>query len=256
MREIDLGKEISRITDFIRNYSRQSGLENVIIGLSGGIDSSLSAALAVKALGKDYVYGVMLPWEKSSPASFDDALILAEQLGIHHEKIDITPMVKAYFDTFQPKADNLRLGNWMARTRMCVLYDLSAKYQGLVVGTSNLTELLVGYFTQHGDGACAFEPIGHLYKTEVWQMAALLGIPQSIIDKVPTADLWSGQTDEGELGLKYAQLDEILYRMTELKQPENDIISAGYTSDQIRRVAELMRKSEFKRHLPPVIELS
>jgi len=253
MRKIDLRAEINRISDFIRNYVRNSGMDNVVIGLSGGIDSSLSAALAVQALGKEHVYGVMLPWKNSNPASFNDALLLAEQLQIHHEKIDITPMVDAYFNNYQPDANPLRLGNWMARTRMCVLYDLSAKYHGLVVGTSNRTELLVGYFTQHGDGACAFEPIGHLYKTEVWQMAEILNIPEIIIRKVPTADLWAGQTDEGELGLFYPQLDEILYATTEEKLSKSGIIQKGYTAEQIDKVIQLMKRSEFKRNLPPLV---
>lgn len=253
MRKIDLRTEINRITDFIRNYVKSSGLENVVIGLSGGIDSSLSASLAVQALGKENVLGVMLPWKNSSPDSYNDALLLAKQLEIHHEKIDITPMVEAYFSAYQPDADTLRLGNWMARTRMCVLYDLSAKYRGLVLGTSNRTELMVGYFTQYGDGACAFEPIGHLYKTEVWQMAEILGIPDKIIRKVPTADLWAEQTDEGELGLYYHQLDEILYALTEGKLSKAAVIRTGFTAEQVDRVIHLMNRSGFKRQLPPLI---
>ncbi len=253
MRKLDLTIEIQSAAQFIRDYVQSSGLANVVIGLSGGIDSSLSAALAVKALGKEHVYGAMLPWENSSPASYNDALLLAQHLGMHHEKIEITPMVKAYFDNYAAKADNLRLGNWMARTRMCVLYDLSAQYKGLVVGTSNRTEILVGYFTQHGDGACAFEPIGHLYKTEVWQMAALLGIPQQIIDKTPTADLWANQTDEDEIGIKYSRLDAILYSLTEENKSTEDIIKEGIPRSQVHRVIELMNKTVFKRQLPPLI---
>jgi NAD+ synthase len=253
MREIDLRAEINKIKEFIRNYVHNSGFENAVIGLSGGIDSSLSAALAVLALGKEHVYGVMLPWKNSNPASYNDALELANLLGIHHEKTDITPMLEAYFNAYQPDADSLRMGNWMARTRMCVLYDLSAKYKGLVIGTSNRTELLVGYFTQHGDGACALEPIGHLYKTEVWKMAKILGIPELIINKVPTADLWTDQTDEGELGLLYPQLDEILFALTEQQLSQSDIVQKGYTSEQVTRVISLMKGSEFKRNLPPLI---
>lgn len=253
MNRLDLTKEINNITDFIVSYIQSSSLSNVVIGLSGGIDSSLSAALAVQALGKEHVYGVMLPWKNSSPDSYNDALTLARQLGIHHERIEITPMVTPYFEIYEEHADSLRLGNWMARTRMCVLYDLSAKYKGLVVGTSNRTELLVGYFTQHGDGACAFEPIGHLYKTEVWQMAALLGIPQQIIDKTPTADLWVNQTDEDEIGMNYAQLDEILYSISEENKSPEDLIISGIPQERIVRVIDLMTRTEFKRQLPPLI---
>jgi NAD+ synthase len=253
MRKIDLTAEIERIANFIKDYVHNSGCENVVIGLSGGIDSSISATLAVKALGKGHVYGVMLPWKNSSPASYNDALELALQLGIHYERIEITPMVEAYFIKYQKDANNLRMGNWMARTRMCVLYDLSARYNALVVGTSNRTELLVGYFTQHGDGACAFEPIGHLYKTEVWLMAELLNIPAKIIQKTPTADLWDNQTDEGELGLEYKQLDIILCALTEEGVSQQMLIKSGIPEAKISRVLELMRKSEFKRNLPPLI---
>jgi len=238
---------------FIRGYVSSSGLPNAIIGLSGGIDSSLSATLAVKALGREHVYGVMLPWKNSQPASYDDALSVAQWLGIQHERIDITPMVDSYFQTYQPEADNLRKGNWMARIRMCVLYDLSAQYRALVVGTSNRTELLVGYFTHYGDGACGFEPIGHLYKTEVWAMGRLLGIPENIVNKTPTADLWAQQTDEGELGILYPRLDEILYRLTELRQSSGQLPKDGFTESEITRVTGLMQRSTFKRQLPPLI---
>jgi NAD+ synthase len=252
MRTLDFNQEISNIGRFIHDYIHSSGFSKAVIGLSGGIDSSLSAALCVKALGKDNVIGVMLPYKSSSPASYEDALLLAEQLGIAHQKIDITPMVDSYFDNLQPDADILRRGNWMARIRMCVLYDLSAQNRALVVGTSNRTELLVGYFTQFGDGACAFEPIGHLYKTEVWQMAALLGIPEKIIKKTPTADLWANQTDEGELGLFYPQLDEILYLITEQQLQPDAIIARGFTPEQVQKVQNLMQRSQFKRMLPPI----
>lgn len=253
MRELNYENEIVRITQFIKDYVQKSGFENVIIGLSGGIDSSLSAALAVKAIGKEHVYGVMLPWKNSSPDSFNDALTLANQLNVHHEKIDISPMVEAYFQIYQPDADCLRLGNWMARTRMCVLYDLSAKYQGLVLGTSNRTELMVGYFTQYGDGACAFEPIGHLYKTEVWKMAEFLSIPSKIVSKTPTADLWSNQTDEGELGITYKELDLILYDITEMQLNHSRLLEKGYSESSIAKVNSLMQRSVFKRELPPLI---
>lgn len=253
MRKMDLTAELKNIAEFIRKYVNGSGFENVILGLSGGIDSSLSAALAVRALGKEHVYGIMLPNKNSSPDSYEDALLLAEQLGIQHEKIDITPIVDAYFDTYQPEAETLRRGNWMARTRMCVLYDLSAQYKALVVGTSNRSELMVGYFTQFGDSACAVEPIGHLYKTEVRRMAELLNLPEKIINKVPTADLWADQTDEAELGLKYSQLDEILYALTEANLSADEIVAQDFTKEQVNRVVHLISISEFKRKLPPLI---
>jgi len=253
MRNLDLSRETDRICNFIQSYLQRSGFEKVIIGLSGGVDSSLSAALAVKALGNRNVYGAMLPWKDSSQHSYSDALTLAEGLRLHHEKIDITPMVESYFHSYQHDADKLRWGNWMARIRMCVLYDLSAKYNALVVGTSNRTELLTGYFTQNGDGASAFEPIGHLYKTDVWKMAKFLALPEVIINKVPTADLWAGQIDEGELGLNYPEIDEILYLLTEECQTAEHICEKGIGLDKVNRVISLMKSSQFKRQLPPLI---
>jgi NAD+ synthase len=215
MRQIDYQAKIEQIVEFIRAFVKENGFSRLIVGLSGGIDSSLSATLAVKAIGKENVYGVMLPYKKSSPASLDDAQALASWLGIRSEIVEITSFADSYFDIYEPNADKLRRGNWMARSRMCVLYDLSAKYGALVVGTGNRTELEVGYCTQYGDAACAFEPIGGLYKSEVWEMSRILGIPEQIITKAPTADLWDEQTDEGELGMTYARLDELLYRLYE-----------------------------------------
>jgi len=252
MRQIDLKTELERISAFIRDYLQHNGFNRVLLGLSGGIDSSLSAAVAIHALGKDNVLGVMLPYKNSSPESYADALLVAEALQIRHDRIEITPMVDAYFDHVQSDASALRRGNWMARIRMCVLYDLSSRDRALVMGTSNRTELLVGYFTQFGDGACAFEPIGGLYKTEVRAMAKLLAMPQRIIDKVPTADLWAGQTDEGELGLSCAELDEILWLLTEEHLSPQEIEAKGFQSAKISRVQHLMQVSEFKRNLPPV----
>jgi NAD+ synthase len=253
MRSLDLKLEIERIASFITDYVHSNGFADVVIGLSGGIDSSLAAALAVRALGKEHVRGAMLPYKTSSAASYEDALLLANELGIHHERIEITPLVDSYFDSRRKEASNLRRGNWMARARMCVLYDLSAQYKALVVGTSNRTELLVGYFTQFGDGACAFEPIGHLYKTEVWQMAELLNIPDRIIRKIPTADLWEKQTDEDEIGLKYAHLDEIVYLLTEQNLSKEDVMRAGFTSEQVDKVSNMISRSAFKRNPPPLI---
>ncbi|MDP2173269.1 MAG: NAD+ synthase, partial [Candidatus Cloacimonadaceae bacterium] len=216
MRNLNPHNEIGRICAFIRDYLENSGFEKVILGLSGGIDSSVSAALAARAIGAENVIGVMMPYRNSHPDSLDDATELAILLHIEHHVVSISSMTDAYFAGFEPEATLLRRGNWMARMRMCVLYDLSAKYKALVVGTSNRTELLVGYFTQHGDAACAIEPLGHLYKSEVWQLARELNIPGKIIEKTPSADLWEGQTDEAEIGLRYNELDRILFDLTEL----------------------------------------
>lgn len=254
MRNRDLKLEIIRIVDFIKKILKQSGQSKLIIGLSGGIDSALSTALAVKAIGKENVIGVMLPYKDSSQASFNDAKTVAQHFGIDYHKVDITPMVDAYFSTYDTTADALRRGNCMARMRMIVLYDFSAKYGGLVVGTGNKSELLTGYCTQYGDSACAFEPIGHLYKSEVWALSRMLNIPEIVINKRPTADLWSDQTDEEEMGISYQQLDEVLYLRYELGLTNEEIIKQGITSQELAIVEKLYNKSKFKRVMPPMLE--
>ncbi len=255
MRNIDLQKQVEHIVEFIQEQLRKAGMKKLVIGLSGGIDSSLAAALSVMAAGKENITAFMLPYRGSHPNSFNHAKEVAEHLGIAYHAIEITPMVDAYFDTYEPDANSLRRGNRMARERMCILYDQSAKLNALVVGTGNKTELLIGYVTQHGDGACAFEPLGNIYKTEVWRMARMLGLPDSVIEKKPTADLWDGQTDEGELGITYAMLDEILYRLVDLEWTKDEIAQDGFNPTDIDKAIELYRKSSFKRSLPPAPEL-
>ncbi len=251
MRLLNYQAEINKIIEFIRVFTRQNGFTKLIIGLSGGIDSSLSATLAVKAIGKENVYGVMLPYKGSSPESLNDAKALAKWLDIQTEVIEITSFADPYFDIYEPDADKLRRGNWMARSRMCVLYDLSSKYKALVVGTGNRTELEVGYCTQYGDAACAFEPIGNLYKTEVWEMSRILGVPEQIINKAPTADLWESQTDEEELGIPYKTLDEILFRLYNLGTNIDSIVEDGFKEEDIKKVLRLYKLSAFKRRMPP-----
>lgn len=240
--------EINRISTFIRDYCDKAGIENLVIGLSGGIDSALSAALAVKAVGKDHVFAANIPYKNSHPDSAGDASLVAKHLDIPMVSIDLSPMTDIYFSTYDPDASRLRKGNWMARIRMNVLYDLAAKHNALVVGTGNLTELMVGYCTQYGDSACAFEPIGHLYKTEVWEMAKALGLPDRVIRKTPTADLWEGQSDESELGITYPELDAILIAIA------NNEALEGFASETVAKVKNLIRNSAFKRAMPPAPE--
>ncbi len=254
MRVIDIDEQVELMVTFIKEQLTSAGFSKLIVGLSGGVDSSVTAALCVKAVGAENVIGVMLPYRKSHPDSLNDALELANMLGIKHKLINISPMVDSYFENYEQDADILRKGNRMARERMCVLYDLSAKYQALVAGTGNLSELMIGYCTQYGDSACAFEPIGHLYKTEVYKVAEELGLPQSVINKKPTADLWEGQTDEDEMGITYAELDEILYQMLDLKKEEKELISK-FSKEKINKVKRMIKKSEFKRNMPPAPEI-
>jgi NAD+ synthase len=249
MRKIDYHNEMEKICSFLKSYLASSGFNKYILGISGGIDSALSAALAVRAIGKENVIGILMPYKHSNPQSLKDGLTLCHSLDISHEVVDISSIVDAYFDTRESEADPLRRGNWMARTRMCVLFDLSAKYRALVVGTSNQSELMTGYFTQYGDSACAIEPIGQLYKTEVWAMARLLDIPRVIIEKTPSADLWQDQSDEGEMGIKYHDLDEILYAITNMDD------TSGFDQDKLKTVYKLIARSQFKRVSPPLPEL-
>ena len=249
----NLNEEIEIIGNFIKRKLHEANANKIIIGLSGGIDSAVVAALSVKAIGKENVIGVMLPYKKSHPNSFNHAVEVAKTFEIQYSKIDISPMVDSYFDLYDSNADELRRGNRMARERMCILYDLSAKHNGLVIGTGNKSELFIGYFTQYGDGACAFEPIGHLYKTEVFEIAKILKVPNSVIEKRPTADLWEAQTDEDEMGITYKVLDQILYCILDLNNNDTEIHDKGFSYDQIDLVKKMISRSEFKRHLPEVL---
>ncbi|MBC8416438.1 MAG: NAD+ synthase [Candidatus Cloacimonetes bacterium] len=252
MRELNFQDEIKKITEFIKLQLIKAGFTKLIVGLSGGIDSSVTAALCVKAVGKENVFGVMLPYRKSHPNSLAHAKQVAKQLGIKYEIVDISSMVDAYFDKYVADADILRKGNRIARERMCVLYDLSAKYKALVAGTGNKSELMVGYCTQYGDNACAFEPIGHLYKTEVLKLARILNLLDVVINKKPTADLWAAQTDEDEMGITYKELDEILYQMLDQKIEYEDLIAA-FSKEKFDKVKRMIQVSEFKRNMPPMI---
>lgn len=246
---LNLHSEQQRIVQYIQAYCKNSGFGSLVVGLSGGIDSALTAALSVQALGKEQVFAYSIPYRESHPDSAADAALVANHLQIKLQTIELTSCTDPYFNTFEPTASPLRKGNWMARIRMNILYDQAAKHKSLVVGTSNRSELLVGYFTQFGDSACAFEPIGHLYKTEVWAMAAQLGLPDKVISKTPTADLWEGQSDESELGISYLELDKMLQYLTEpALYPD-----CPASPDKLIKVKGLIQNSEFKRNLPPVL---
>jgi len=243
------------LTGFIREEVTKTGFSKVVVGLSGGIDSSLSATLAVTALGAGNVIGVMLPYETSNPDSLGDARLLTERLGIAHRLVEITPMVKPFFEN-DPGMDSVRRGNVMARMRMIVLYDLSAEFKALVLGTSNKTEYLLGYSTLWGDSACAVNPLGDLYKTQIRALAAHLGLPESIIRKKPSADLWVGQTDEDELGFTYEQADQMLALLIDRRMSAEQVIRRGYPEDFVRNIMRMVRQTQYKRHLPLIAKLS
>jgi len=251
MRKSNLNIEKNKIIEFIKTYFKDAGFSKGIIGLSGGVDSSLVAFLAVEALGKENVIGVFMPYKTSSKDSFDDGKLIAETLGIKYIIREITPIVDVYFDNYDPNADRLRKGNMKARARMCTLYDLAAKEHALVLGTSNKTELYLGYITQFGDAACALEPLGCFYKTEVWKLAKMMEVPENIIKKIPTADLWEGQTDEKEIGISYTDADEIIFTLYEEKASIEELLSQGFTQEKIQHIISIVNTNRFKQSVPP-----
>lgn len=245
----------SLLADFIAGETRKTGHSRVVVGLSGGLDSAVAACLASRALGPENVICALLPYRTSSAESLIDARKVISKIGAQSVQIEITPMVDAYFSRF-PEADPVRRGNKMARERMSVLYDLSSLHSGLVLGTSNKTELLLGYGTIHGDIASAINPLGDLYKTQVRQLADFLELPEDVRKKAPSADLWPGQSDEAELGFSYERLDRFLYLLVDRRARRETLLEAGFSADQVKILLERVRSSQFKRRLPLIAKLS
>jgi NAD+ synthase len=249
----DLARTV--LKTFLRDEIRKVSVEHAIIGLSGGIDSALACYLVAQAIGAHNVYAVRMPYRTSSADSLDHAQLVIDALGIHSETVEITDMVDPLIAA-TPDITPLRKGNLMARARMIVLFDRSAAYKALVVGTSNKTELLLGYGTLFGDMASALNPIGDLYKTQVRQLAHAIGVPQPIVNKPPSADLWIGQTDEDELGLTYAEVDQLLYLLVDERYSPEEAIAAGFDRVYVERVWKLIRTMQFKRRGPLIAKLS
>jgi NAD+ synthase len=243
------------LVEFIRAEVGKSGAERAVLGLSGGVDSSLVAYLAATALGARNVTGFIMPYSTSNPDSAGDAQQVARETGIGVQEIDITPQIDAYFARF-PKASAMRRGNKMARERMTILYDQSAALGALVLGTSNKTELFLGYGTIYGDMASAINPIGDLYKTQVWALARSVGVPPRIVEKHPSADLWAGQTDEAELGFSYPEVDELLHFMIERRYRHDELLAIGFDPRFVQRVEELVTRSQYKRRMPLIAKVS
>jgi len=241
--------------DFLRLETGRTGRRRAVVGVSGGIDSAVVLALAVKALGADAVLGAILPYRTSPPSAARDAARVLEHFMVRRVQVDISPMVDAYFRS-STGADRLRRGNKMARERMSILYDLSASERALVFGTSNKTELLLGYGTLHGDLACALSPLGDLYKTQVRQLARHLGLPSRILRKAPSAGLYPGQTDEAEIGFPYPLLDRLLYFLVDLRASQEEAVRAGFPRNMVLRVCEMIRRSQFKRRMPIIAKVS
>jgi NAD+ synthase len=248
-----LAKKI--LTGFIRTEITRTGFSKAVIGLSGGIDSALSCFLAAEALGPENVLAIRMPYKTSSPESLEDAQRVIDATRVQAMTMPITDMVEPLFERF-PEMNNVRKGNVMARARMIVLYDQSEAFKGLVVGTGNKTEILLGYSTLYGDSACALNPIGDLYKTQVRQLSRYIGVPSEVIDKAPSADLWAGQTDEDELGFTYKEVDKLLYLLVDQRYRPRDLVEAGFSEQFVRTVIERVRRSQFKRILPPIAKLT
>ena len=256
------------LTIFIREEVRRTGLSKAIIGLSGGVDSALSTYLSVRALGAENVHVLLMPYRTSSPESIQDAMDVVDSLGISSEILDITPTAEAFFNSAESSSQNsplairhsplsqLRRGNVMARIRMIALYDRSQAMNALVIGTSNKTESLLGYTTLYGDNASAINPLGDLYKTQVWQLAKYVGVPEQIVSKPPSADLWPGQTDESELGITYHEADEMLFYMIDLRERDESLVKRGFSAERIQKIRDTVRGTQYKRRLPLIAKIS
>jgi NAD+ synthase len=267
-------EQVKRVlVEFIRKGIEKSGFQRVVLGLSGGLDSTVVAYLAVEALKHPHnVYALIMPYKSYQSESVKNARLVARKLGANSQIIRIDPMIERYFKKFPSGRipnpaisagkgsqvellEYVRRGNKIARERMSILYDWALALRALVLGTSNKTELLTGYFTKYGDGGVDLEPLGDLYKTQVRQLAKYLGVPQPIINKCPSAGLWPGQTDEGELGINYEQLDGILYHMFDKKYITKKLLTLGFSIENIEKVKNFVKNSEHKRRLPPVAKI-
>ena len=256
MNKLDLNlKEVhNELVEFLRENFKKAGFSKAVLGLSGGIDSALVAYLLRDVLGKENVLAIMMPYKSSNPDSLNHAKLVIEDLKINSKTIEITDMIDAYFKN-EKEATSLRMGNKMARERMSILFDYSSKENSLVVGTSNKTEIYLGYSTQFGDSACALNPIGDLYKTNIWDLSRYLKIPNELIEKKPSADLWEGQTDEQEMGLTYKEADQVLYRMLEENKKVEEVLAEGFNKDLVDNIVRRMNRSEYKRRMPLIAKI-
>jgi len=243
------------ITGFIKTELNRAGFTKTLLGVSGGLDSAVSLYLSAKALGPENVLAIRMPYKTSPPETLEDAQTMINELGVQSMTIEITDMVDPLINLYEDM-DKIRAGNIMARMRMIVLFDQSVAFNGLVMGTSNKTEMLLGYTTIFGDSAAALQPIGDLYKTQVRQLARHLGLPDTVIQKAPSADLWAGQTDEGELGFTYAEVDKLLYLLFDQRYRPETCVEEGFDRAFVDAVVRRVRKNHFKRVMPPIAKLS
>jgi NAD+ synthase len=251
---VDPEATVKSLETFVREQVHGQGFERVVLGLSGGVDSAVVAAICTRALGPEKVTALLLPYKASADASRQDALAVADRLDLKTEEVVITPLADAYFAGRE--LDAIRKGNVLARLRMIVLFDTAKKLCALVAGTGNKTETWLGYSTWYGDSACSFLAIGDLYKSQVWQLAEWLKLPDAVIAKDPSADLWPGQTDEGELGIRYVEADRILHALLDRGLRPAELVSEGFPRERVGFVVEKIKATQFKRELPPVARIS
>ena len=249
----EIEKVVQRLEAFIFDTLKLANKSKLVLGLSGGLDSAVAAVLAKRSISSSNMICLYLPYDTSSPQSKKDAELLADMHGLTLDEISISPMVNAYFDNYEKDANKLRRGNFMARQRMCVLFDASAEHDALVLGTSNRSEILLGYGTLYGDLACGLNPLGGLYKTWVRQVAAYIGVPDKILSKTPTGDLWPDQTDESEMGLTYAEADSVLYKLYDMKLDRNEIIEE-HSFELVEKIEGMVARNKFKRVLPKIAD--
>ena len=257
MADLTINTDVARqiLTGFLKSEVTRVGYRRAVIGLSGGVDSALSFVLAVEALGAENVLAVRMPYRSSAADSLEHAQLLIDRFKVPSKTIEITEMVEPLMQ-LDPEISKQRKGNIMARSRMIVLYDQSEAFKGLVIGTSNKTEILLGYSTLWGDMASALNPIGDLYKTQVRQLSRALGIPAAIVDKPPSADLWAGQTDESELGFTYEEVDKLLYLLVDQRYSQQECVEEGFDEKFVNSVIIRIRRNQFKRMMPPIAKLS
>lgn len=257
LHRLNINTDIARkmLTGFIKDQIAKAGMKRAVLGLSGGIDSALSAYLSVEALGAENVLAVRMPYKTSNPASLNDAGLVIEALEIPHLDLPITEMADPLINRF-PDMSNVRKGNIMARLRMVTLYDQSVAFGGLVMGTSNKTEFLLGYSTIYGDSGVALHPLADLYKAQVRQLSRAMGVPQPILDKAPSADLWEGQTDEGELGYTYNDVDQVLFLLVDERYTVDEVVDEGFERTFVEKVWSRVKINHYKRTMPNIAKLS
>lgn len=249
---MNFNKIEKQMIKFLQNETKQIGINKVIVGISGGLDSAIVAVLCKKAFG-DNIRGILMPSHYSSHESIKDAKELCDKFNINYEIVPIEPIVTAYETNMEQ--NKLRIGNFSARIRMSILYDISARENAIVVGTSNKSEILLGYGTLYGDTACAINPIGQMYKSDEFKFAEFLDIPRSIITKKPSADLWEGQSDEEELGYTYKQIDTVLKELYDQGLTKEEVILNGFDEKLVDTVIQRKVANEFKGRLPTIANI-